>query len=201
VTATKEHTTIVGGRDCKELIQNRIEEIKALLNQVTDYEKEKMNERIAKLYGGVAIIKVGGKTKAEMKELKDRIQDAVGSTKSAMEKGVVAGGGVALLKASKILDNVELETIEDKIAADIIKKACRQPARQIAKNAWFNGDHIVKTIERGPDNFGFNALTSQFGDMIEMGIVDPLKTVCHALEIATSEVGIFLTSEYIISND
>ncbi|MFQ5708175.1 MAG: chaperonin GroEL [bacterium] len=196
VNIDKDNTTIVEGEGSKEDIKGRIAQIKKQIDASTsDYDKEKLQERLAKLAGGVAVLKVGAATEVEMKEKKARVEDALHATRAAVEEGIVPGGGVALLRALKALDQMTLEG-DQKIGVDIIRRALEEPIRQIADNAGWEGSIVVQKIKDSSDtNFGFNAETEEFGDMLKFGIIDPTKVTRVALENAASVVGLLLMTE------
>lgn len=199
VIATKEHTTIVKGQGDEKVIAERVAQIrKAMENSDSDFDKEKLQERLAKLAGGVAIIKVGAATETEMKEVKHRIEDAVGATKAAVEEGVVPGGGVALLRAIKALDSVKLEA-EEQIAVGILRRALEEPIRMIAQNAGVDGGVVVEEVKKQTGNTGYNAATGVYEDMVKAGIVDPTKVTRSALQNAASIAGMILTTEATIT--
>ena len=205
VVIDKETTTIVGGKGKDEEIKARIEQIKKQIQETTsDYDREKLQERLAKLSGGVAVIRVGAATEAELKEKKARVEDAVHATKAAVEEGIVPGGGVALARASEVLDNVETDNNDQNLGVEIIKKACRTPVRQIAYNAGFEGFVVLeKVLELGKEkgkNWGFNAATGEYVDMMEAGVIDPTKVVRTAIENAASVAGTMLTAEAVIAD-
>ena len=194
VVVDKENTTIVDGAGDEAKIKARIAEIKSQIATTTsDYDREKLQERLAKLSGGVAVIKVGAATETEMKEKKDRVDDALSATKAAVEEGIVIGGGAALIRASQRV-KLDLEG-DEKIGYDIIMRAVRAPLRQIAENAGFDAGVVVNRVEEGDDNFGFNASTGEYVDMFESGIIDPLKVERVALQNATSVSSLLLTTE------
>ncbi|NPA13539.1 MAG: chaperonin GroEL [Aquificae bacterium] len=201
VVVDKDNTTIVGGKGDPEEIKARIEQIKAQIEQTTsEYDREKLQERLAKLSGGVAIIKVGAATEAEMKEKKDRVEDAVHATKAAVEEGIVPGGGVALLRVSKALCDIEEENQDKKWGIDIIKRACQVPLKQIANNAGFEGSVVIEKVKASDNpNFGFNAATGEYVDMMEAGIIDPTKVVRTAIQNAASVAGTMLTAEAMVA--
>jgi chaperonin GroEL len=200
VIATKEFTTIVKGQGDEASIKDRVAQIKKQIEETkSDFDKEKLQERLAKLAGGVAIIKVGAATETEMKEVKHRIEDAVGATKAAVEEGVVAGGGVALLRAVKALDNLNLEN-EEKVAVGILRRALEEPLRMIAQNAGVDGAVIAEEVKKNSGNYGYNAATGEYGDMVEWGIIDPAKVTRSALQNAASIAGMFLTTEAVITD-
>ena len=201
VIVDKENTTIVGGKGDKAQIEKRIEQIKRQIQETTsDYDREKLQERLAKLSGGVAIIRVGAATEAELKEKKARVEDAVHATKAAAEEGIVAGGGVALVRASKVIDNLKLENQDQKIGAEIVKKACTVPLKQIAENAGYEGSLVLeKVLEKEDRNYGFDAANGEYKDMVKAGIIDPTKVVRTALENAASVAGTMLTAEALVA--
>ncbi|MDD2758590.1 MAG: chaperonin GroEL [Patescibacteria group bacterium] len=200
VIATKEFTTIVKGQGDESAIKDRVAQIKRQIEETkSDFDKEKLQERLAKLAGGVAIIKVGAATETEMKEVKHRIEDAVGATKAAVEEGVVAGGGVALLRAVKALDNLNLEN-EEKVAVGILRRALEEPLRMIAQNAGVDGSVIVEEVKKGSGNYGYNAATGVYEDMVKAGIIDPAKVTRSALQNAASIAGMFLTTEAVVTD-
>ena len=201
VVVDKDNTTIVGGKGSQEDIKARIEQIKKQIETTTsDYDREKLQERLAKLSGGVAIIKVGAATEAELKEKKDRVDDAVHATKAAVEEGIVAGGGTALLQASKVLDELKEENPDKAWGIKIIKNAARVPLKQIAYNAGFEGSVVLEKVEKeDKPTFGFNAATGEFVDMIEAGIIDPTKVVRTAIQNAASIAGTMLTAEALVA--
>ncbi len=204
VIVDKENTTIVGGKGSKEQIQARIEQIKKQIQETTsDYDREKLQERLAKLAGGVAIIRVGAATEAELKEKKARVEDAVHATKAAAEEGIVPGGGVALLRASEALEDLKLDNQDQQLGVDILKKACRSVIRQIAYNAGFEGFVVLeKVIELGKEkgkNWGFDAAVGEYKDMVEAGIIDPTKVVRTAVQNAVSVAGTMLTAEALVA--
>jgi chaperonin GroEL len=204
VIVDKDNTTIVGGKGSKEAIQARIEQIRKQIQETTsDYDREKLQERLAKLSGGVAIIRVGAATEAEMKEKKARVEDAVHATKAAVEEGIVPGGGVALVRASETLDNLNVDNPDQQIGVDIVKKACRAPLRQIAANAGFEGYVVLeKVIALGKEkgvNYGFDASVGEYKNMVEAGIIDPTKVVRTAIMNAASVAGTMLTAEALVA--
>ncbi|MDO8669002.1 MAG: chaperonin GroEL [Candidatus Buchananbacteria bacterium] len=195
VIATKDNTTIVDGQGDKLEVENRISQIrKAIEISDSDFDKEKLQERLAKLAGGVAVIKVGAATETEMKEKKLRIEDALAATKAAIEEGIVAGGGTALIRAAKALNNVSING-EEKIGIDIIKRAIESPLKQIADNAGDKGDVVVEEVKKRDGNMGYNALTGGYEDLVEAGIIDPAKVTRNALQNAASAAGMILTTE------
>jgi chaperonin GroEL len=200
VRIERENTTIVDGMGKKEDIQARIRQIKQQIEDTTsDYDREKLQERLAKLTGGVAVIRVGGATEVEVKEKKDRVDDAVHATKAAVEEGVVAGGGAALLYAAKAINGLNTENADQKVGVEILRNALKAPMRQIAENAGAEGAIVVATLlERGEINWGFDAQSNDYKDMFKAGIIDPTKVVRTALQDAASVAGLMLTSEAMV---
>jgi chaperonin GroEL len=198
VVLDKDTTTIVDGSGSPESIKGRIEQIRAELSTTTsDYDKEKLQERLAKLVGGVAILKVGAASEMEMKEKKARVEDALHATRAAIEEGVVAGGGVALIRAQTALDAIGL-TGERGAGVRIVRRAIEEPLRQIAQNAGVDGSIVVEKVRVGADDFGYNAATGEYGNLLVMGVIDPVKVVRTALENAASVAGLMLTTECLI---
>ena len=202
INIDKENTTIVGGSGKKSDIEARCNQIKNEIEQSdSDYDKEKLQERLAKLSGGVAVLHVGGGSEIEVKEKKDRVDDAMNATRAAVEEGVVAGGGVALLYATKILDNLKLSNTDQQVGVNIVKKALERPTRQIAKNAGVDGSIIVgKLLEQENQNYGYNAQTGKFTDLVKDGIIDPTKVVRSAMQDAASVAGLLITAEAVIAD-
>ncbi len=201
IISTKEFTTIVKGGGDKKALDERVNQIKKMIEQTdSDFDKEKLRERLAKLAGGVAIIKVGAATETEMKEVKHRIEDAVGATKAAVEEGVVAGGGVALVRAIRVLDDVVFADKEEEVAAVILRRALEEPLRQIAENAGVDGAVVVEEVKKHNGNFGYNAASGKYEDMVVVGIIDPAKVTRSALQNAASIAGMFLTTEAVITD-
>jgi len=200
VVIDKDNTTIVEGKGKASDIQARIKQIRTQIEETTsDYDKEKLQERLAKMVGGVALIKVGAATETELKEKKARVEDAMHATKAAVEEGIVPGGGVALLRTQKILDAVKSEG-DMKIGVDIVRRALEEPIRQIANNAGQEGSIVVEKVKEMKQDMGFNALTEKYEDMIKSGILDPTKVVRIALQNATSIAGLLLTTEGLITD-
>ncbi len=201
VVATKDTTTIVKGDGDKKMLADRVAQIRKLIEQTdSDFDREKLQERLAKLAGGVAVIRVGAATETEMKEVKHRIEDAVGATKAAVEEGVVPGGGVALIRAVQIIDTLKLEA-EEMIAATILRRALEEPLRQIAANAGVDGSIVVDAVKKANDMYvGYNAVTGEYKNMIKEGVIDPTKVTRSALQNAASIAGMFLTTEAIITD-
>ncbi len=202
VVADKDTTTIIEGKGSPEEIKNRIEQIKKQIQETTsEYDKEKLQERLAKLSGGVAVIKVGAATEVELKEKKHRIEDALAATKAAVEEGIVPGGGVALLNAKKTLDKIEVEDEDEKVGINILKKALEAPIRQIAENSGLEGSVIIDAIlSKGDINYGYDFAKDKFVDLIEEGIVDPTKVTRSALLNAVSAASMLLTTEAVVTD-
>ncbi|HEX4337274.1 MAG TPA: chaperonin GroEL [Polyangiaceae bacterium] len=199
VVIDKDTTTIIGGNGKKDQIQGRIGEIRAQMETTTsDYDKEKLQERLAKLVGGVAVVKVGAATESEMKEKKARVEDALHATRAAVEEGIVPGGGVALIRARKALDKLEVSD-EQRFGVSIIRRAIEEPLRQIAQNAGEEGAVVVARVIEGKGTFGYDAASGTYGDLLEMGIIDPAKVVRTALENAASVAGLLLTTDALIA--
>jgi chaperonin GroEL len=201
VVIDKESTTIIGGAGKKQDIQARIAQIKAQLEETTsDYDKEKLQERLAKLAGGVAIIRVGGSTEIEVKERKDRVEDAMHATRAAVEEGVVPGGGVALLYGIRALDKLRSANDDQKVGIDIVRRALKAPARQIVENAGADGAVVIgKLLEKADVNHGYNAQTGDYTDMVKAGIIDPAKVVRLALQGAASIAALLITTEVMVA--
>ena len=202
INIDKENTTIVGGSGKKSEIDARCNQIKNEIEQSdSDYDKEKLQERLAKLSGGVAVLHVGGSSEVEVKEKKDRVEDAMNATRAAVEEGVVPGGGVALLYTKKILDSIKLSNPDQQVGINIIKKAIERPIRQIAKNAGVDGSIIVgKLLEQDNENYGYNAQTGKFTDLVKDGIIDPTKVVLSAIQDSASVAGLLITAEAVIAD-
>ncbi len=202
VTITKDDTTIVDGVGEKDAIEARIGQIKKQIEDTTsDYDKEKLQERLAKLAGGVAVIRVGGSTEVEVKEKKDRVDDALNATRAAVEEGIVPGGGIALLKATRALEGLKGDNADQTAGVAIIRRALQAPIRQIVENAGVEGSIVVgKVLEHKDANFGFNAQTEEYGDLVKMGVIDPAKVVRTALQDAASVAGILITTEAAVAD-
>ena len=201
VKITKENTTIVGGAGSREAIDERIAQIKSEIEHTdSDFDREKLKERLAKLSGGVAIIKVGAATEVELKEIKHRIEDALQATRAAVEEGIVAGGGVAFIEASSALDDVETVDADEKIGVEIIRKALEAPVRTIANNAGFEGSVVVEKIKGLEAGQGLNSANGEWGDMIEMGVLDPVKVSRVTLQNAASVASLILITEATVSD-
>ena len=201
VTISKDNTVIVGGAGSKEAIDARIAQIKGEMeNTTSDFDREKLQERLAKLSGGVAVIKVGAATESELKEIKHRVEDALQATRAAVEEGIVAGGGVAFMDAVPALDAVEIDDPEEKIGVDIVKKALTAPVATIAKNAGFEGAVVVDKVAELPAGQGLNSASGEWGDMIEMGVLDPVKVSRVTLQNAASVASLILITEATVSD-
>jgi chaperonin GroEL len=201
VVVDKDNTTLVDGAGAKKAIEGRIAEIRAQIEKTTsDYDREKLQERLAKLAGGVAVIKVGAATEAEMKEKKARVEDALHATRAAVEEGVVPGGGVALLRAQNALEGLEESLVEDQRAGvAIVRRAAEEPLRRIAENAGVEGSIVVDKVKAGRGSFGFNAATEQYEDLVKAGVIDPTKVVRSALQNAASVASLLLTTEAMVA--
>ena len=201
VTISKDNTTVVGGAGSKEAIDARIAQIKGELEHTdSDFDREKLQERLAKLSGGVAVIKVGAATETELKEIKHRVEDALQATRAAVEEGIVAGGGVAFMDAAPALDKVEIDDPEEKIGVDIVKKALTAPVATIAKNAGFEGAVVVDKVASLPAGEGLNSATGEWGNMIEMGVLDPVKVSRVTLQNAASVASLILITEATVTD-
>ena len=203
VTIDKENTTVVEGAGSGEAIDGRIKTIRNQIEDTSsDYDREKLQERLAKLVGGVAVIKVGAATETEMKEKKARVEDAMHATRAAVEEGIVAGGGVALVRASSVLDNfkTDAEDTDEQIGVTIVRRALEEPLRQIAGNAGMEGAVVVGKVREGDDSFGFNAATEKYEDLVAAGVIDPAKVTRTALQNAASIAGLMLTTEAMIAD-
>lgn len=199
VVIDKDNTTIVEGSGKPEEIKKRINEIKAQIEKTTsDYDKEKLQERLAKLSGGVAVIKIGASTEVEMKEKKARVEDALHATRAAVEEGIVAGGGVALVRAIDILDKVEGENQDQTTGVKIVQKALEEPLRQIVNNAGLEGSVVLQKVREGKDDFGFNAATEKYENLMKSGVIDPTKVTRTALENAASVSSLLITTEAVV---
>ncbi|HXG79294.1 MAG TPA: chaperonin GroEL [Methyloceanibacter sp.] len=201
VVITKDDTTIVDGAGKKEDIQARVAQIKQQIEDTTsDYDREKLQERLAKLAGGVAVIKVGGATEVEVKEKKDRVDDALNATRAAVEEGILPGGGVALIRAQKVLDGLNAANEDQKVGINIVRRAIQAPARQIAENAGEDGAVVVgKIIDKSDYAFGYNAQSGEYGDLVKQGVIDPAKVVRTALQDAASVAGLLITTEAMVA--
>jgi chaperonin GroEL len=199
VRIDKENTTIVEGAGKKADIKGRCDQIRKQVEETTsDYDREKLQERLAKLAGGVAVVKVGAATEVEMKEKKARVEDALHATRAAVEEGIVPGGGVALLRSQNILDKLEVAD-EQKVGVQIVRRAIEEPLRQIAANAGVEGSIVVHKVREGKEGFGYNAATDSYEDLIKAGVIDPTKVVRTALQNSASVAGLMLTTEALIA--
>jgi len=201
VVIDKENTTIVNGAGAKKDMDARVTQIKAQIEETTsDYDREKLQERLAKLAGGVAVIRVGGATEVEVKERKDRVDDAMHATRAAVEEGILPGGGVALLRAQKALDGIKTANADQKAGVDIVRRAMQMPARQIVQNAGEDGSLVVgKLLENASYNWGFNAATGGYQDLVKAGVIDPAKVVRTALQDAASVAALLITTEALVA--
>jgi chaperonin GroEL len=197
----KDNTTIVEGAGKRSDIEGRVKQIRAQIEETTsDYDREKLQERLAKLVGGVAVIRVGAATETELKEKKARVEDAMHATKAAVEEGIVPGGGVAFIRAQKALEGYHLDNDDENIGVGIVRRALEEPLRQISQNAGFEGAVVVDKVRQDKNsNYGFNAETEEYGDMLKMGVVDPTKVTRSALQNASSIAGLLLTTEAVVS--
>ena len=200
VTVDKDNTTIVDGAGTQKTIEGRIKQLRAQIDETTsDYDREKLQERLAKLAGGVAVIKVGAATETEMKEKKARVEDALHATRAAVEEGIVPGGGVALLRAAKALDHLKVPG-DEQIGVDIVKRSAEEPVRQIVGNAGYEGAIVIEKIRNSSDsNHGFNAATAQYEDLVKSGVIDPTKVTRSALQNASSIAALMLTTEAMVA--
>jgi len=206
IVVTKDDTTVIGGRGETALIKGRIEQIRVEIDKSTsDYDKEKLQERLAKLSGGVAIIRVGAATETELKEKKHRVEDALSATRAAVEEGIVPGGGVALINAMTALDKVKMDSEDAQIGIAIVRKALEMPIRKIAENAGKDGSVVLETVrrmqkEKKNPNLGYDVITELYGDMVKAGVIDPAKVTRGALENAASIAAMILTTEALITD-
>jgi chaperonin GroEL len=199
ITVDKDNTTIIDGGGDRKTLGGRVKQIRAQIEETTsDYDREKLQERLAKLIGGVAVISVGAATETEMKEKKDRVEDALNATRAAVEEGIVPGGGVAYMRALKVLKKAQFQG-EEQLGANLIKRALEEPTRQIANNAGFEGSVVVQRVIDGEGSFGFNAETGTYEDLMKAGIVDPTKVTRFALQNAASVAGLLLTTEAMVA--
>jgi len=201
VVIDKDNTTIVGGKGKKEDIQARVNQIKAQIETTTsDYDKEKLQERLAKLSGGVAVLNVGAATEVEMKEKKDRVDDALHATRAAVEEGIVPGGGVAFIRAIEAIENMKGSNEDETTGIAIVKRALEEPLRQIVANAGIEGSIVVQKVKEGKGDFGFNAKEEQYENLFKAGVIDPTKVTRIALENAASIAGMVLTTECVVAD-
>jgi chaperonin GroEL len=200
IQITKENSTIIDGAGSKDDIEARVNQIRAQIEEATsDYDKEKMQERVAKLAGGVALIKVGAATEIEMKEKKARVEDALHATRAAVEEGVVPGGGVALVRAIETVGDVEGSNHDQDMGINLVRRALEEPLRQIVINAGEDGSVVLNQVRENSGNYGYNAGTGEYGDMIKMGILDPTKVTRIALQNASSIAGLMVTTEVMVA--
>ena len=200
VVISKENTTIIDGAGQQKEIKARVEQIRRQMEEATsDYDREKLQERVAKLAGGVAVIKVGAGSEIEMKEKKARVEDALHATRAAVEEGIVPGGGVALVRARKVLDKVKTDNHDQEMGVAIIRRAIEEPLRQIVANAGGEGSVVLNKVLEGKDGYGYNAASGEYGDMFEMGVIDPTKVTRTALQKASSVGGLMITTEAMIT--
>jgi len=202
VNITKDETTIVDGGGEKAEIEARVMQVRGQIETTdSDYDREKLQERVAKLAGGVAVIRVGGMSEVEVKERKDRVDDALNATRAAVQEGIVVGGGVALIQAAKVLDGLEGANPDQSVGISIIRKAIESPLRQIAENSGVDGSVVAGKIRESDDKaFGFNAQTEEYGDMFKFGVIDPAKVVRTALQDAASVAGLLITTEAMVAD-
>jgi chaperonin GroEL len=200
IVVDKDNTTIVDGAGKKDGIQGRIKEIKAAIDKTTsDYDREKLQERLAKLAGGVAVINVGAATETEMKEKKARVEDALHATRAAVEEGIVPGGGVALIRAVPALSKIKVDDTDEQVGIDIVRRALEEPLRIIASNAGVEGSIVVEKVKTAKEkNFGYNAQTSEYEDLVAAGVIDPTKVTRTALQNAASVASLLLTTECVV---
>ena len=200
VRIDKDNTVIVDGHGKAEDIKARVKQIRAQIEESSsDYDREKLQERLAKLVGGVAVIHVGAATEVEMKEKKDRVEDALNATRAAVAEGIVPGGGTAFIRASKVLDDLKVVDDDEVAGVNIVRRAIEEPLRQIAANAGFEGSVVVEKVRGGKDGFGFNAATGEYEDLLKAGVIDPKQVTRFALQHATGVAGLLLTTECAIA--
>ena len=201
ITVSKDNSTIVNGKGSKEAIADRVAQIKSQIAKTTsDYDREKLQERLAKLAGGVAVLYVGAPSEVEMKEKKDRVDDALSATRAALEEGTVPGGGVAYIRALSALENLKGVNEEENLGIKIVRRAIEEPLRQIVANAGKEGAVVVQKVTEGKDDFGYNARTDSYESFYQSGVIDPAKVTRVALENAASIAGMFLTTECVIAD-
>ena len=202
IVVSKEETTVIDGAGSEQDIKARVEQIRAQIEETSsDYDREKLQERVAKLAGGVAVIKVGAATEMEMKEKKARVEDALHATRAAVEEGVVPGGGVALVRALTTIKDIKGDNEDQNAGISMACRAMEEPLRQIVANAGGEASVVINQVRQGEGNFGFNAATGEYGDMIEMGILDPTKVTRSALQNAASVAGLMITTECMIAEE
>jgi chaperonin GroEL len=201
VLVEKENTTIIEGHGKNSEIQGRVNQIRRQIEETTsDYDREKLQERLAKLAGGVAVIHVGAATETEMKEKKARVEDALHATRAAVEEGIVAGGGVALIRTLPAIEALKLSIVDEQIGVDIVRRAIEAPLRELARNAGVEGGLIVQEVKRRKGNEGYNVATGEYEDLVKAGVVDPKKVTRSALQNAASIAGLLLTTEAVITD-
>src|SRR5690606_4933004 len=201
IVINKDNTTVVDGAGSPDDIKARANQIRQQIESTTsDYDREKLQERLAKLSGGVAVLKIGAATEPEMKEKKARVEDALHATRAAVEEGIVPGGGVAYIRALSVLDNLEVDNEDQKIGVSIIQRALEEPLRQIVSNAGLEGSIVVQKVKEDTGDYGFNAQSEQFGNLFEEGVIDPTKVTRTALENATSVASLLLTTETVVAD-
>jgi chaperonin GroEL len=199
ISIDKDNTTIIDGVGDRKALEGRVKQIRAQIEETTsDYDREKLQERLAKLIGGVAVINVGAATETEMKEKKDRVEDALNATRAAVEEGIVPGGGVAFIRTLKALEKADWSD-EEKLGVELVKRSLEEPVRQIANNAGFEGSIVVKRVMEGKNDYGFNAETGQYEELMKSGIIDPTKVARFALQNAASVAGLLLTTEAMVA--
>jgi chaperonin GroEL len=200
IVIDKENTTVVNGAGDKKIIESRIKQIKAQIETTTsDYDKEKLQERLAKLAGGVAVLYVGAASEVEMKEKKARVEDALSATRAAVEEGIIPGGGVAYIRAIKAIEKLKGENEDQTTGIAIVKRALEEPLRQIVENAGIEGSVVVQRIKEGKDDFGYNAQENRYESLYKAGVIDPTKVARVALENAASIAGMFLSTECVVA--
>jgi len=201
IQITKENTTVIDGAGTGSDIKSRIDQInREIEDSSSDYDREKLQERVAKLSGGVAVIKVGAATEIEMKEKKARVEDALHATRAAVEEGIVPGGGVALVRTKGSLEDLEGDNDDQNVGINILKKALEEPLRQIVSNSGNDASVVLNEVAKGKGNYGYNAATDEYGDLVEMGIIDPTKVTRYALQNAASVTGLLLTTEAMVAD-
>ncbi len=199
ITMDKDNTTIVDGAGERSALEGRVRQIRTQIDETTsDYDREKLQERLAKLIGGVAVINVGAATEPEMKEKKARVEDALNATRAAVEEGIVAGGGVALVRCIPALDKIKIKA-DQKLGVKIVQRALEAPIRQIADNAGYEGSVVVDQVKKEEGDIGFNAETEKYEDLVQAGVIDPTKVVRYALQNAGSVAGLMLTTEVMVA--
>ncbi|MFT5054202.1 MAG: chaperonin GroEL, partial [Oceanospirillaceae bacterium] len=202
IVIDKDNTTIVNGAGAQDAIKSRVNQIKAQIESTTsDYDKEKLQERLAKLAGGVAVLYIGAPTEVEMKEKKDRVDDALHATRAAVEEGIVPGGGVAYIRSLKALEGLDAVNDDERVGIDLVRRAIEEPLRQIVGNAGLEGSIIVQKVKEGKDDYGYNARTDKYENLMAAGVIDPTKVSRIALENAASIAGMLLTTECVLVDE